>query len=71
MLYDLLAPSSGDMELASERGSLRPQHVREQIGYRSQKFSLYDDLSIRENLDFFGGLYGVPEAPRGLANMWK
>jgi ABC-2 type transport system ATP-binding protein len=61
MLCGLLAPTSGEMQLAGERGSLRSKSVRQRIGYMSQKFSLYDDLSIRENLDFFGGVYGVPE----------
>jgi len=60
MLCGLLEASSGNMQLAGERGKLRSPGVRQQIGYMSQKFSLYDDLSIVENLDFFGGVYGVP-----------
>ena len=64
MLCGLLAPTSGEMQLAGERGSLRSPTIRQQIGYMSQKFSLYDDLSIRENLDFFAGVYGVPEEER-------
>jgi ABC-2 type transport system ATP-binding protein len=60
MLCGLLDATSGNMQLAGERGSLRSTAVRQQIGYMSQKFSLYDDLSIAENLDFFGGVYGVP-----------
>jgi ABC-2 type transport system ATP-binding protein len=60
MLCGLLEASSGSMQLAGERGALRSPTVRQQIGYMSQKFSLYDDLSIAENLDFFGGVYGVP-----------
>jgi ABC-2 type transport system ATP-binding protein len=59
MLCGLLEPSHGEMTLAGESGSLRSQAVREKIGYMSQKFSLYDDLTIDENLDFFGGVYGV------------
>src|SRR5439155_464407 len=52
MLCGLLEPTSGQMQLAGERGKLRSPVVRERIGYMSQKFSLYDDLSIRENLEF-------------------
>jgi ABC-2 type transport system ATP-binding protein len=61
MLCGLLAPTSGEMMLAGERGSLRSTAVRQRIGYMSQKFSLYDDMTIEENLDFFAGIYGVPE----------
>lgn len=61
MLCGLLAPTSGSMELGGERGSLRSRSVRRSVGYMSQKFSLYDDLSIDENLNFFAGVYGVPE----------
>jgi ABC-2 type transport system ATP-binding protein len=70
MLCGLLPPTEGEMLLAGERGSLRSQHVRKKIGYMSQKFSLYDDLSIQENLDFFGGVYGVPEQERREKTKW-
>jgi ABC-2 type transport system ATP-binding protein len=70
MLCGLLAPSSGGMELAGERGSLRSSEVRERIGYMSQKFSLYDDLTIGENLDFFAGVYGVPREEREEKKRW-
>ncbi len=50
----------GKMQLAGGTSSFRATEIRQQIGYMSQKFSLYDDLSIAENLDFFGGVYGVP-----------
>jgi ABC-2 type transport system ATP-binding protein len=70
MLCGLLAPTTGDSELAGGKGSIRAEAVREQVGYMSQKFSLYDDLSINENLDFFAGVYGVPEAERGEKKEW-
>ena len=70
MLCGLLPPTSGQMRLAGESGSLRSQSVRQQIGYMSQKFSLYNDLSIEENLDFFAGVYGVPDAERAARRDW-
>ena len=70
MLCGLLEPTGGEMELAGERGSLRSESVRERIGYMSQKFSLYDDLTINENLDFFAGVYGVPEGEREEKERW-
>lgn len=70
MLCGLLAPTQGQMELAGETGSLRSQAVRERIGYMSQKFSLYDDLTIEENLDFFAGVYGVSLEERKEKQQW-
>src|SRR5258708_15108267 len=70
MLCGLLAPTSGQMQLAGETGSLRSQAVRQQLGYVSQKFSLYDDLSIEENLTFFAGIYGVPASERAARRRW-
>jgi len=70
MLCGLLEPTSGGVRLAGERGSLRSQSVRQRIGYMSQKFSLYNELSIRENLDFFAGVYGVPDDEREEKIRW-
>ncbi len=70
MLCGLLVPTTGEMRLAGETGSLRSQSVRQHIGYMSQKFSLYDDLSIEENLNFFAGVYGVPESEREKKRNW-
>jgi len=69
MLCGLLEPTSGEVHLAGER-SLRSGAVRRQIGYMSQKFSLYNDLSIEENLDFFAGVYGVPDEEREEKKRW-
>ena len=60
MLCGLLEPTTGTAQLAGEQGGIRSAEVRELVGYMSQKFSLYDDLTIDENLDFFAGVYGVP-----------
>jgi ABC-2 type transport system ATP-binding protein len=70
MLCGLTQPSSGETELAGERGYLRSGKVRQQIGYMSQKFSLYDDLSVGENLDYFAGVYSVPDGEREEKKDW-
>jgi ABC-2 type transport system ATP-binding protein len=70
MLCGLLEPTHGQIQLAGERGSFRSADVRLRIGYMSQKFSLYNDLSIKENLNFFAGVYGVPEDEREEKLRW-
>jgi len=70
ILCGLIAASSGKMELAGESGSLRSSFVRQRIGYMSQKFSLYDDLTIEENLNFFAGVYRVPREEREEKKRW-
>ena len=70
MLCGLVEPTEGQMQLAGELGSFRAEKVRQHIGYMSQKFSLYNDLSIKENLNFFAGVYGVPDADREQKLKW-
>jgi ABC-2 type transport system ATP-binding protein len=70
MLCGLLDLTSGTMELGGTGGNLRTEAVRKRIGYMSQKFSLYEDLTIRENLDFFSGVYGVPDQGREEKIRW-
>ena len=72
MLCGLLDPTRGEIQLAGGRGSAlaRSQGVRQRLGYMSQKFSLYDDLTIQENLEFFAGVYGVPESEREEKRQW-
>jgi ABC-2 type transport system ATP-binding protein len=59
MLTGLLAPSSGTGRVAGFDVETEPEAVKASIGYMSQKFSLYLDLPVRENLIFFGGAYGL------------
>jgi len=70
MLCGLLEPTSGTMQLAGASGNLRTEAIRNRIGYMSQKFSLYDDLTIRQNLEFFSGVYGVPQQEREEKIRW-
>lgn len=60
MLCGLLSPTRGQMSLGGEKGNLRSSELRKKLGYMSQKFTLYDDLTILENLDFYCGVYCVP-----------
>jgi len=59
MLCGLLAPTSGDGSVAGLDIRTQPELVKERIGYMSQLFSLYGDLTVEENIEFFAGLYGV------------
>jgi ABC-2 type transport system ATP-binding protein len=59
MLCGLLLPSSGEGKVAGFNLMKEPEKIKQVIGYMSQKFSLYDDLTVIENLHFFGGIYGL------------
>ena len=60
ILCGLLIPTSGRATVGGFDVGKQPEDVKRSIGYMSQKFSLYDDLTVTENIDFFGGIYGVP-----------
>jgi ABC-2 type transport system ATP-binding protein len=64
MLCGLLTPTAGRGSVNGLDIATQPEEIRRVIGYMSQKFSLYDDLTAEENIDFFSGMYGVPRDRR-------
>ncbi len=60
MLCGILEPTSGSATILGYNLQKDTERIKEKIGYMSQKFSLYDDLTVRENLKFYAGLYSVP-----------
>jgi ABC-2 type transport system ATP-binding protein len=70
ILCGLLRPTSGTVRVAGLDVAREPEAVRAQIGYMSQRFSLYNDLTAIENLRFFGGLYSVAAAELGGRIAW-
>ena len=59
MLIGISNPSSGEANVAGFDVHTQAEMVKKNIGYMSQKFSMYDDLTIKENITFFGGIYGL------------
>ena len=64
MLCGLLTPTAGDIEVLGLRIPEQAEALRRRIGYMTQKFSLYEDLSVRENLEFLADVQGVARAQR-------
>jgi ABC-2 type transport system ATP-binding protein len=59
MLCGLLKPTSGEATVAGFSINSETVKIKKNIGYMSQKFSLYDDLTVKENIEFYGGIYGL------------
>ena len=61
MLCGLSIPSSGNAQIAGFDVYKQTEQIKKNIGYMSQKFSLYEDLTVLENIKFFGGIYGLSD----------
>ena len=59
MLCGLLSPTSGEATVAGFDLYKQTERIKTKIGYMSQKFSLYEDLTVKENITFYGGIYGL------------
>jgi len=62
MLIGISKPSDGNASVAGFDVYKNPDAIKKNIGYMSQKFALYDDLTVKENITFFGGIYGLSRA---------
>jgi ABC-2 type transport system ATP-binding protein len=70
MLCGILRPTSGHATVAGYDIATQSEQVKAHIGYMSQKFSLYDDLTPEENIDFYAGLYRIPKEKRAERKEW-
>lgn len=64
MLCGILTPTSGSGKVLGYDLFRESEKIKKRIGYMSQKFSLYEDLTVRENLEFYAGVYGIPRRER-------
>lgn len=62
MLTGLLVPTEGEAVVAGYEVGEKPEQIKKRIGYMSQKFSLYEDLTVRENIRLYSGIYGLSDA---------
>jgi len=70
MLCGLLMPTGGSGTVGGFDVLTQSESIKRIIGYMSQRFSLYEDLTVEENVDFYGGIYRVPKARRAARKAW-
>jgi ABC-2 type transport system ATP-binding protein len=70
MLCGLLAPSGGSGTVAGFDLRTQQEEIKSHIGYMSQRFSLYEDLTVEENVDFYSGIYRIPAAQKKTRKEW-
>ena len=70
MLCGILPPSSGSGTVAGYDITTQSEQIKTQIGYMSQKFSLYEDLTVEENIDFYSGIYRIPQRKKRERKEW-
>ena len=70
MLCGILMPTSGKASVLGYDVIEEPERIKERIGYMSQRFSLYDDLTVRENIRFYSGLYQIPREKQEERARW-
>ncbi len=70
MLCGILPPSNGSGTVAGFDIVREPEEIKKQIGYMSQRFSLYDDLTVEENIDFYSGIYKIPAQRKKERKEW-
>ncbi len=70
MLCGLLAPSGGTGRVAGLDIRTDTERIKSHIGYMSQKFSLYDELTVEENIDFYSGIYRLPKTRKAARKEW-
>lgn len=70
MLCGILRPTEGTGSVAGFDVRTQTERIKERIGYMSQRFSLYEDLTVEENIDFYSGIYRVPKQQKGERKQW-
>ena len=70
MLCGIIVPTAGKANVLGYDVFEEAEKIKAQIGYMSQKFSLYEDLTVEENIDFYSGIYQIPQAEKNARKEW-